>query len=92
MDALSAEIPSDAIHAMWIDKVANDPYLCPGFLKFSDANFRAVVALVEYNPEFIRFVLKLEEWGIAKNQFMEDLKQFLWYSEYCRWGWIIQPA
>ena len=42
MDAIQAEIPSDAIYEMWSFKVANDPYLCPGFLKFSSPDFRAV--------------------------------------------------
>lgn len=84
MDDLHAEIPSDAIYDMWLDKIANDPYLCPGFLKLSSAEFRAVAIKVEYDPEFIRFVMKLEEWGIEMFQFMDDLKWFLWDSDYCR--------
>lgn len=84
MDDLMAEIPNDAIYDMWTFKVANDPYLCRGFLKLSSNEFRAVATKLEFDPEFIRFVNKLEEWGIHMKQFMEDLKQFLWYSSYCR--------
>ena len=84
MDAIQAEIPSDAIYSMWLYKVANDPYLCPGFLKFSSPDFRAVALKLEFHPEFMRFVQKLEDWGIQMNQFMDDLKEFLWYSTYCR--------
>lgn len=84
MDDLKAEIPNEAINEMWLYKVANDPYLCPGFLKLSSVEFRAVALKVEYDPEFIRFVNKLEEWGIQMHQFMDDLKDFLWYSDYCR--------
>lgn len=42
MDDLQAEMPSDAIYDMWTYKVANDPYLCPGFLKLSSPEFRTV--------------------------------------------------
>lgn len=84
MDSLQAEMPSDAIYEMWTYKIANDPYLCPGFLKLSSAEFRAVATMVEYHPEFIRFVNKLEEWGIEMKQGMENLKDFLWNSDYCR--------
>lgn len=83
MDSLAEEMPSDAIYEMWLNKTMNDPYLCPGFLKLSSNDFRAVALEVEYHPEFIRFVQKLEEWGIQMKQFMDDLKDFLWYSEYC---------
>lgn len=84
MDMLGEEIPSDAIYDMWVYKIANDPYLCPGFLKLSSAEFRAVALKVEFHPEYIRFVNKLEEWGIQMKQFQDDLKEFLWYSDYCR--------
>lgn len=84
MDELMAEIPNDDIYNMWLYLIKNDPYLCPGFLKLSSTEFKAVATKLEYDPEFIRFVNKLEEWGIHMKQFMEDLKQFLWYSTYCR--------
>lgn len=41
-DDLGAEIPSDDIYDMWLHKVANDPYLCPGYLKLSSPEFRTV--------------------------------------------------
>lgn len=84
MDDLKAEIPNDQIYDMWIHLIATDPYLCPGFLKLSSPEFRAIALKMEFHPEFIRFVNKLEEWGIQMKQFMEDLKQFLWFSSYCR--------
>lgn len=84
MDTLQAETNGDAIYDMWTYKVANDPYLCPGFLKLSSTEFRAIATKVEFHPEFIRFVMKLEEWGIEMKQFMDDLKWFLWDSDYCR--------
>ncbi|CRL00426.1 CLUMA_CG013692, isoform A [Clunio marinus] len=84
MDDLQAEIPGDDIYDMWMYKVENDPYLCPGYKKLSSAEFRAIALKVEYDPEFIRFVDKLEEWGIEMKQFMDDLKWFLWEADYCR--------
>lgn len=84
MDTLKAETNGDAIYDMWLYKIANDPYLCPGFLKLSSIEFRAIALKVEFHPEFIRFVLKLEEWGIEMKRFMDDLKWFLWDSTYCR--------
>lgn len=84
MDMLGEEMPGDAMYEMWLYKIENDPYLCPGFLKFSGPEFRSVATKVEYHPEFIRFVYKLEEWGIEMKKFMDNLKDFLWYSDYCR--------
>lgn len=84
MDSLKAEIPNDAIYEMWTDKVQNDDELCRGYLKMSSPAFRAVALKVEFDPEFIRFVNKLEEWGLEMNLFMSNLKEFLWYSDYCR--------
>lgn len=42
MDDLQAEMPNDAFYDMWVYKIANDPYLCPGFLKLSSPEFRTV--------------------------------------------------
>lgn len=84
MDDLQAEVPNEAIYEMWVYQVENDPYLCPGYLKLSSVEFRAIVTKIEYHPEFIRFVYKLEEWGIGMIQWMDNLKQFIWYEPYCR--------
>lgn len=84
MDDIYLEIPSDDIYDMWLHKVANDPYLCRGYLKLSSVEFRAIVIKLEYHPEFIRFVDKLEEWGLEMNKWMDDLKDFIWYRSYCR--------
>jgi len=84
MDMLYDEIPSDEMYDLWLHLIATDPYLCPAFLKFSGPDFRAIALKMEFHPEFMRFVQKLEEWGIQMNQFMEDLKDVLWYSDYCR--------
>lgn len=84
MDDLYLEIPSDDIYDMWLHMVAYDPYLCAGYLKLSSVEFRAIVIKLEYHPEFIRFVNKLEEWGLEMYQWMDDLKDFIWYRPYCR--------
>lgn len=77
-------MPSDAIYEMWLYKIENDPYLCEGFLKLSHPNFIEVAYQIEHLEEFIVFVEKLEEWGIEMYAFMDYLKEFLWYSDYCR--------
>lgn len=77
------EIPDEEIYDMWLFKVRYDPYLCPGYRKLSSAEFRAIVRKIEYDPEFIRFVNKLEEWGLKMHQFMDDLKDFIWNRNYC---------
>lgn len=84
MDELQNEIPYDEIEAMWYYKIEHDPYLCQGYLKLQSPQFKAIALKVEFDPEFIRFVNKLEAWGIQMKKFMEDLKDFLWNRPYCR--------
>lgn len=83
-DDLGAEMPNDKMYDMWLYKIANDPYLCPGFLKLSGPDFRAIALKVEYHPEFLRFVQKMEDWGMYMQWMIDTLKEFLWYSDYCR--------
>ena len=86
MDELQNEIPYDEINEMWYRKIETDPYLCQGYRKLSSPQFKAVALAVERDPEFIRFVNKLEAWGIRMNQFIADLKDFLWERDYCLWS------
>jgi hypothetical protein len=58
--------------------------LCDGFLKLSHPNFVAVADAVERDPAFIEFKNALIQWDVPMDQWIEDLKQFLWFSNYCR--------
>lgn len=84
MDSMYLEIPSDDIYDMWLFKVRNDPYLCPGYMKLSSPEFRAIVDKIERDPEFITFVNKMVEWGMEMHEWMDTLKDFIWYRPYCR--------
>lgn len=83
-DDLYLEIPDDDIYDLFVWKTRNDPYLCQGFLKLSHPNFVAVANAMERHPAFVKFIDKMENWGMEMKQWIEDLKQFLWFSTYCR--------
>jgi hypothetical protein len=45
--------------------------------------FKYMVLRIEQKPEYIRFYNKLAEWGVNFTVFTDELKSFLWDSDYC---------
>lgn len=83
-DDLYLEIPSDEMYDLFVWKTHNDPHLCQGFLKLSHPNFVAITEKIEHHPAFVTFVNKMEDWGMEMYQWMDNMKEFMWYSNYCR--------
>lgn len=84
IDVLYYEINHDAGYALWLDFVENDEYLCRAVNKMRTPYFRYMIARIEQHPEYIRFYSKLLEWGVNFTQFTDNLKYFLWDTDYCR--------
>lgn len=84
MDTLKGELSYEKMNDMWDYLVKTDPYVCQGFHKLSSPEFKAIATKVEYHPEFIRMVVKLRDFGIEIDDFIHNLKEFLWYSTHCQ--------
>jgi hypothetical protein len=84
IDVLYYEIPHDVGYALWLHHIATDPYLCRAYEKMRTPYFKYMVLRIEQKPEYIRFYRKLQEWNVNFTAFTDELKKFLWESDYCQ--------
>lgn len=63
--------------------VETDPYLCRAVEKMRSPEFRYLVRRIESLPEYLQFYSQMESYGVNWTGFVEQIKAFLWESDYC---------
>lgn len=80
---MPAEIPKVVLYDEWLYKTENDDDLCLGYLKLRSDNFKAIAYALENHPTFKEFIDYLIKMNVPANDWIKNLKIFLWESDYC---------